>query len=187
MKKFIVLLFSMATIGCALQKAKKETVKTYFPSGKLRSITEVENGLRNGKEELYFENGNLFIVQYFKDDLPVDSVYQYDKDKPNELLFKGYSTYRSRLVLHQANGQIFSVNDFKENLVIDGIMQIYHGNGNLMSHSIYRDGKRDGIQVLYYFNGNIQKIAHYRAGQLMPPVIEFDSTGKMINYVPATE
>ena len=187
MKKFIVLLFSIATIGCASQKAKKETVKTYFPSGKLRSITEVENGLKNGKEELYFENGNLYMVQFFKDDMLVDSVYTYEKNSPSKSPFKGYATFRSRLEVRHANGQIFSVNDFKENLVPDGIMQIYHGNGNLMSHSIYRDGNRDGIQVLYYFNGNIQKIAHYRAGQLMPPVIEFDSTGKMINYVPATD
>lgn len=99
MKKLFISLLILAIIGCAFQKAKKETVKTYFPSGKLRSITEVENGLRNGKEELYFENGNLFMVQYFKDDLPVDSVYSYEGTNPNKLLFKGYSTFRSRIIL----------------------------------------------------------------------------------------
>lgn len=49
---------------------------------------------------------------------------------------------------------------------------------------MYRDNRQDGINVTYFFNGNIKKIEHYNEGVKVPPIIEFDSTGKMINYVP---
>ena len=58
MKKVIFLLFIIAIISCSFQKSKREKFKTYFPSGKLQAITEMENGMKNGREEIYYENGN---------------------------------------------------------------------------------------------------------------------------------
>ncbi len=187
MKKVIFLLFIIAIISCSFQKSKREKFKTYFPSGKLQAITEMENGMKNGREEIYFENGNLFMVQYFKNDLLVDSFYQYAQDSPNVVVFKGFSSLRAHTVTLYSDNKIFGENDFKEKVIPDGLMKIYFNNGKTFNITTFVDGKKDGVDMTYFFNGNVRRIVHYQGGKKVPPIIEFDSTGKMINYVPATE
>lgn len=187
MKKLSFFLLLIALVSCAFQENKRKKIKSYYPSGKLKAITEMEEGRKNGKEELYFEDGNLFMVQFFKNDMLVDSFYQYNKDKPGEVLFRGYSTMRSRMTTMFANGQVFGENDFKENLVPDGLMVTKNMKGRTASMSIYSDGKLNGVQVFYFLNGNVKKIEHYKDGVKIPPVIEYDSTGKMIKYVPVSD
>ena len=66
-------------------------------------------------------------------------------------------------------------------------MKIYFNNGKTFNITTFVDGKKDGVDMTYFFNGNVRRIVHYQGGKKVPPIIEFDSTGKMINYVPATE
>ena len=188
MKNLFFLLFIIAIIGCAFQKSKREKFKTYFSSGKLQAITEMENGMKNGREELYFENGNLFMVQYFKDNLPVDSFFQYDKDNPNVVLLKGFCTPKSHVVtISDTDGHVFGENDFKAKMVVDGLMKIYFNNGKAFNITSFVDGKKDGMDITYFFNGNIRKIEHYKNGIIVPPIIEFDSSGNIIKYTPVKE
>ena len=188
MKGTFICLLIMAIISCSFQKSKREKFKTYFPSGKLQAITEMENGMKNGREEIYFENGNLFMVQYFKDDLPVDSFFQYEKDNPNVVLLRGFCTPKSHVVtFSDADGHVFAENDFKAKMIADGQVKIYFKNGRTFSVGTYKEGRREGVNVVYFFNGNIRRIEHYNEDIKVPPIIEFDSTGKMINYVPATD
>ncbi len=188
MKNLFFLLFIFAIIGCAFQKSKREKFKTYFPSRKLQAITEMENGKKNGREELYYENGNLFMVQCFKDDMPVDSFYQYDKDYPNQVLLKGYCTPKTSVtILSDTDNHVFAENDYKAKMIKDGPVKVYFKNGNCAGIGMYRDNKLDGINVTYFFNGNIKKIEHYKVGIMVPPIIEFDSSGNIIKYTPVKE
>lgn len=134
MKRGFISLLTIAIVSCAFQKSKREKFKTYFPSGKLQAITEMENGMKNGKEELYFENGNLFMVQYFKDDMLVDSFYQYEKDIPNQVLLKGYCTPKTSVtILSDTDNHVFAENDFKAKMIKDGLMRIYFKNSKALA------------------------------------------------------
>ncbi len=170
-----------AAVSCVSQSANKQ-IKTYYNSGKVKSITEMFNGKKNGLEQLFFENGNLFMIQHYKNDMPVDSFYQYDKDSANVVLFKGYCFPRVHAIIYYSNGDVYGETDFKEKSVEDGMVTLYFTNGNVAATTIYKNGKKNGTYIDYYLNGKTRRIIHYKDGLEIPPVIQFDTTGELINH-----
>lgn len=90
MKKNI--LFALYTVlclsSCGQNKVKsKQILKQFYENGKLKSISEIENNMKNGKETLYYENGFIMAIQYFKDDMFIDSFYHFsNKDSGKVIL-----------------------------------------------------------------------------------------------------
>jgi uncharacterized protein len=184
MRKAFVYFAIFSMHSCSTKK-NVEQIKTYYDNGKLRSTSEISNNKKNGEEKLFFDNGNLFMRQYFKDDMPVDSLFQYDKDSSGLILFKGHFTNVARLKVYYGDGGLlFGETDFKEKAVEDGLVSVYFTNSKTASTSVYKNGKRNGIQVMYYLNGNIRKISHYTDGLKVPPEIEFDSSGNILRNTP---
>jgi uncharacterized protein len=172
-------------VTCSFQKGEKSVSKTYYANGKLRSTTEMENGRKNGKEELYFENGNIFMVQHFKDDMPVDSFYQFDQGKFGAVLIRGHNSMRAHQTMWFADNTVFGESQTKENAVADGLVRIYYKNGKPASVAEYKDGKLNGIQIFYFMNGNVKKIQHYKNGLPIPPSLSFDSIGRSTEFIPS--
>lgn len=84
-----------------------------------------------------------------------------------------------------SNGHLISENDCDSNAVGDGLVKLYNKNGNVAGRGEYKSGKKDGASIIYFPNGNIRLIEHYQNGNKIPPIVEFDSTGKMIKFIPS--
>lgn len=184
-----ILCVLIAMTSCDAQKqSKKEIQKSYHKNGKVFTESEMEDGKKHGEERVYWENGNIMYRQYFKNDMLVDSFYQYSKEKANNIEMIGYVVPISRFVaLDYPSLKILGISDYKEKQVGEGLVKTFYSNGKITSLTEYKNGKSDGIDVLYFSNGNIKVVRHRKQGQIVPPIMEFDSTGKMVNYVPVKE
>lgn len=181
---FLATLFLFLLCACNAQDNKREVLNTYFPNGKLKSITEVRDGRKNGREELYWGNGNIFMIQYFKDDLLIDSFWQYREKDSGVLFLKGICALRSRVSCYSTSNKIVAENDYKPQMVGDGLVKLYETNSNGKVQSIreYKEGKKDGVDILYYKNGNVSSIKHYKDGSLVPPIINFYTSGNVVYF-----
>ncbi len=186
MKQIVLIFFVLSFFDCYAQKKEVQIIKTHFPTGELRSETETIDGKKNGKETLYLKNGDLFMVQYFKDNLPVDSFFQYKK---GDVIIRGHSILNARVRLYDAaDNQLIAENDYFENGVHEGFVKLYYKNSRVAKIGEYHLGKKNGLDIAYYINGNIKRIVHYKDGIVIPPIVAFDSlTGKVIEYVPISK
>jgi len=181
MRSILVFLLSCFFLTNCRSQDSNYTYKTLYPNGKIKALTQMKDGKKNGREELFFENGNLFCVQNFKDDLPVDSFYQYDKNINHSLVFKGFCTPRSHLIVRDPENQICSETDFEKESSANGIVKLYFKNGQVATIMEYKNNKKDGVNITYYSNGHIKSIGHNKNGIQVPPTFQFDSTGNVIN------
>jgi antitoxin component YwqK of YwqJK toxin-antitoxin module len=61
------------------KRDKKNSIKVYYPNGKLQVIYEYENGKLNGKTRQYYENGTLKAeINYVDDKKHGQAKYYYD-------------------------------------------------------------------------------------------------------------
>lgn len=182
MKIKIIVVSLFTTINCFAQQNDKKVVKTVYKNGRTRALTEMVNDKKNGKEVLYLENGSIYMVQHFKDDLLVDSFFQYNSDT---VLLKGYCTPKVHVKIYDTNNNLFAENDYLEKNVTDGIVRLYYKNNKIAKIAEYKSGHKDGIDIAYFLNGNIKRIVHYKDGIVVPPIVAFDSvSGKVVEYVP---
>ena len=56
MKSIFLLILICSTINIS---AQLDTVKTYFPNGKLEAVVVYEKNIRQGEAIFYWENGNI--------------------------------------------------------------------------------------------------------------------------------
>ena len=176
MKLAFVSLLLLFFCGCNGQPLKK-VVKTYFPDGRLRSTTETVNDKKNGVETLYHKNGGVFMIQHFKDDLPVDSVIVYDTNSTT-VIQKGICRINSRMYLYDTANSIIAETDFIEGAIADGLVKFYFSNGHVAVLAEERHGKKNGIRVMYYYPGDkVRSIEHFKNDSLVYPIIKFDSAG----------
>jgi antitoxin component YwqK of YwqJK toxin-antitoxin module len=180
LKCIAVLISLLMFVSCKAQKSKVH--KTFYDSGELQAVTEMMNGKKNGKESIYLKNGDLFMVQYYKDDMPVDSFFQYDDGK---IVIRGYCTPRAHVVLLDSSGNtLIGENDYKAKTIGDGLSKLYYHDGKVWSMLEYSDGKKHGVAISYFSNGNVKQITHYRNNIQVPPLISFDSLGNVKQYTP---
>ena len=104
----------------------------------------VENGIKNGPYELYYENGQLKRKTSFKDDKyngPYEEYFENGQIKIKTSFRLG--KYHGPLVMYYKNGQIEAEGNHIEG-GYDGIQKKYYENGNLKSSISYQNGKKEG-------------------------------------------
>jgi antitoxin component YwqK of YwqJK toxin-antitoxin module len=104
--------------------------KIYDKNGRISSITNYADGMRNGLFEMYLENGSLIWQTYYHND-KLDSI-----DK---------SWY--------ANGQLMSLTYYK-NGVLSGLQTFWSSNGIKISEGTCQNGIPMGTWRSWYDNGN---------------------------------
>ena len=120
MKKLLLILFIIPIIGFGQSETKRE----YYSSGKLLSIIDYTDGVRNGACKYFWDYGAWAIMS--------ESNY-----KSGKLIGTSKSYYK--------NGQLESNGTYKytESGVYsrkDGGWQYYYDNGQLQRDSIIKDG-----------------------------------------------
>ena len=104
--------------------AQVDTIKTYFPDGKIESVVLFEKNIRQGEAVFYWENGNV-------------------KEKRNYVNDKVFGTVTS----YFENGKIkelYSIEDGKR----DGPATYYDSTGNVIEDVMFEDGVRKGQEFL---------------------------------------
>lgn len=175
--------YFLAITVCEGQEGNVEVLKKYHDNGKLFIETTMKGGKKNGVEKMYYDNGNIMFVQYFKQDMIVDSFFQYSKDSLNKLEVYGYITPISRFTaIDYPSKRVVGITDYKEKMIGEGLVKVFYSNGQTQSLSEYHNGKRKGPYMIYHSNGNVKIIKHYKDGIEVSPKIEFDSTGKLLEH-----
>ena len=135
MKKLLLILFIIPIIGFGQSETKRE----YYSSGKLLSIIDYTDGVRNGSCKYFWDYGAWAIMS--------ESNY-----KNGKLIGTSKSYYK--------NGRLESHGTYKhtESGVYsrkDGVWKYYYDNGQLQRESIIKDG----VEALKFYD---------RDGKILP-------------------
>ena len=135
MKKLLLILFIIPIIGFGQSETKRE----YYSSGKLLSIIDYTDGVRNGSCKYFWDYGAWAIMS--------ESNY-----KNGKLIGTSKSYYK--------NGRLESHGTYKytESGVYsrkDGVWKYYYDNGQLQRESIIKDG----VEELKFYD---------RDGEILP-------------------
>ena len=125
-KKIIILIGILALLGII-----NEIQKVYYLNNPHKDSKE------KGISKDYYENGNLKIEGFYKND-----KLEWSKK-------------------YAGNGTLIK-EQFKEK----GISKDYYENGNLKAEAPFKGGKREGISKHYYEDGNLQVEAPFKNGKL---------------------
>ena len=117
--KYLVLLFFLW--GCSKSEPEIHVEKKYFPSGKIREIRHVQNGVRQGLQTAYWENGRKRFEYIAVND-----------------------AYEGELKEWAENGQLFHLAHYK-NGQEEGLQKMWHANGKIRSNFIIIKGRRYGL------------------------------------------
>jgi len=148
--------------------------KSFFGDGKqLRSIDTFKNGLRNGKFEYYYSNGQLSskgsyvngnydgkIEEFTWEGNPL-SIHVYENGVP--ITATNYTYFD--------NGNLSYIENLKDGItsdegILDGVVTSYEEDGNLDYIENYKDGYLDGLVEEYGDNGLISIREYYKEGRL---------------------
>ncbi len=117
--KYLVLLFFLW--GCSKSEPEIHIEKKYFPSGKIREIRYVQNGVRQGLQTAYWENGRKRFEYIAVND-----------------------AYEGELKEWAENGQLFHLAHYNKGQE-EGIQKMWHANGKIRSNFIIIKGRRYGL------------------------------------------
>ena len=167
---------STMKVKIILKNGKKIPItEQYFPSGKIRAITEYnlkvkdedieKNDIRKfytsnklGQDiyssiitETYYENGNLIT----------------EANLVNEKMGELTKTYPEGIVKnYYPNGILKSKIEFKKGLG-NGIYETYYENGKLFEKTTMKNGKPDGKYEVYGPDGKLEESIFYKNGEVV--------------------
>ena len=120
MKRLLLILFIIPFIGFGQTETKRE----YYASGKLLSIIDYKDGVRNGSCKYFWDYGAWAIMSEvdYKNGKLIGAFKSYHKN--NQLESHGTYQYTESTVYSRK----------------DGIWKYYYDNGQLRSESIIKDG-----------------------------------------------
>ena len=117
--KYLVLLFFLW--GCSKSEPEILVEQKYFLSGKIREIRHLKNGVRQGLQTAYWENGRKRFEYIAVND-----------------------AYEGELKEWAENGQLFHIGHYKKGQE-EGIQKMWHANGKIRSNFIIIKGRRYGL------------------------------------------
>ena len=118
MRYAVLLLFLWS---CSKSEPKIVVEKKYFPSGPIREIRHIQNGVRQGLQTAFWENGKK----------------RFEYTAVND-------AYEGELKEWAENGQLFHLAHYK-NGQEDGVQKMWHANGKIRSNFVIINGRRYGL------------------------------------------
>lgn len=118
MRYAVLLLFLWS---CSKSEPKIVVEKKYFPSGQIREIRHIQNGVRQGLQTAFWENGKK----------------RFEYTAVND-------AYEGELKEWAENGQLFHLAHYK-NGQEEGVQKMWHANGKIRSNFVIINGRRYGL------------------------------------------
>lgn len=131
------------------------TFKYYHANGKLKSITEFQQGVHKVKTTIYHENGHKASEGAYIDQLK-EGEWRYYSNSDTLLKVEHYKTGNR-----------------------DGLWQTYSTSGVLLEECNYLNNKRNGMYKTYYLNGVVSYEADYVAGKTNGKSSSYYPNGKV--------
>jgi antitoxin component YwqK of YwqJK toxin-antitoxin module len=143
-----------------LRKEKKEYVREFYPSGKLKSLNEAVGDKRHGVCKYYYETGELQAIAHFHMNQHHGEHISYYRD----------GTIRSKLnyEYNKKQGEAYG----------------YYENGNLYTLETYDGGKLNGPKKKYWENGKLMMENTFLNGKPSIHLKEYDEKGRLITNYP---
>ena len=141
-------------------KEKKEYVREYYPSGRLKSLNETVGDKRHGVCKYYFESGELKAVAHFN-----------------------MNKYYGEQISYYKNGKVRGKVNYIDNKK-DGASYGYYPDGSIYIEENYTSGKLNGIKKKYYKNGKLMMENSYLNGKPSVHLKEYDKEGELITSYP---
>lgn len=114
-------LFLLYLWSCSKPTPESVVEKAYFPSGKIREIRHLQNGVRQGLQTAFWENGKK----------------RFEYTATND-------AYEGELKEWSENGQLFHLAHYK-NGQEEGVQKMWHANGKIRSNFVIIKGRRYGL------------------------------------------
>ena len=157
-------------------------VKFYYTSGKIKSEQTYVEGKKYGPVVDYFEsNGKIKAMGNLTDNTYNGTwLYYYENGtKKSEISYKDGKKY-GRSVFYYPNGKIKSRGFYIEDKMAENWVR-YYENGNIKTDENYDYNEAlDGIVRYYHPNEKILAIEEWSKGELLEPIICYDSLGNKI-------
>lgn len=119
-----------------------DTLKRFFPNGKLEEFVIYKNGLKHGESIKYDIFGK------------VKEVSKYENNK-----------LEGEHIIYHNNGKVKRASTY-ENGKMNGVVKYYHENGQLQRESIFKEGKLHGASFTYDDLGNLMAKRNYYEDEL---------------------
>ncbi|MDO5655985.1 MAG: hypothetical protein Q4G27_07585 [Flavobacteriaceae bacterium] len=134
--------------------------KRFDSNGHLAELMHYNNGSKNGKYELYHNNGKLREKGNFEENLIIGNKQSFTTegilildenyiiiDNPNYL-----EPFKAKGVINQDMKSL--PKEPKKLSVLHGKAKYYHSNGNLMADFTFKNGKKEGLNKEYHQDKN---------------------------------
>lgn len=149
----------------------KPTVKEeFYDNGNLESRInyqpKIEGGKQHGLTEHYYENGQSFYQQNYKDGKEEDGLTERYHENGKLWVEVNYKDGKVNGLIksYHENGKLSGKRNYKDGEET-GLSETYHQNGKLFMKTNYKDGKRDGLDSWYRKDGELQHESNYKEGK----------------------
>lgn len=142
--------------------------KEFHPNGVLKAQYAIQNGMKNGIQSNFDEQGQQLVSEVYKNDTLVSSGW-FTKEGSKDSLWQTF--YPNGNLLSKGN----YVNGKKE-----GVWTYYFPNQKIEQKGRYKDDLPTSEWVWYYPNGQIRRIEHFFKGKYDGEILDYDSLGALI-------
>lgn len=148
-----------------------ELYKEYYPSGKVRLVGGISNGLKSGIYREYSQEGELVNGYiYEKDTMIAEGFVRFD------------GNYEGEWKQYYKTGKIKATGTYEDG-VKSGKWVYYFANGKKEQEGTFKNNVLSGQWIWYFQNGQTRRIEYYNTkGNLEGMVTEWDSLGNELAH-----
>lgn len=177
-KSILVIIIVLFTTSCKNEK------KDFYETGNIKSICELNsNNQKNGAEKIFYETGELMLLQHFKNGKQIDSSLGYYKDGSIQSIIKIKNdslfckTFKKKILISEGSIDSLSravgwwnyytnneISSKQENIIIEGKSVINRQKAYVKNKIIFKKSKiynlirpnriESGNEILLRFNFN---------------------------------
>ncbi len=142
--------------------------KEFYSNGSLKKEAYFENGLPQGKVNIYDQNGRIIAIEQYEKGLKNGQTVLYNFIQ--NVLAEEKLDYKNGMIngkhqLFGPNGKLILVEEYK-NDKLNGTREIFFQNGKPSSKENYKDDVLEGTRQMYYESGQVLYEESYIGGKL---------------------
>jgi len=133
----------------------------YYKCGQIKEIVPYKNGVKTGKGQVFFENGDVKVDYYLKDsELEGDHISYYKNGQISNQYSIVSGKSNGMYYSYYMDGQLEEEGNY-DNDSLSGEWVGYHPNGKIRYKGTFLKGKRVGKWIDYHTNGEIKNAINY--------------------------
>ena len=150
-------------------------------NGVMLTKTEYRDSKKNGKDQMFYPDGNIELEINYIDDIINGEVKEwYDNGNIKSIKNHINDAIDGECTQYYEDGTLWVKQYFKNNLK-NGLSQVWHENGQLWAETHYIDGKRNGPFIEYYSDGQKAIELTYKNDVVNGAVKKWDASGVLVD------